>query len=292
MNRRIARHSVLATLVATLCASSASAGAWVPSPGHGYLKLWLKWLPGFWYNDGQGNRWDYGAYHELFANAYFEVGLTDSLALWVHAPVVQAFGLEDTRTRAMQWHTTPGDPTVGLRLQLARVGRAAFALDASVRAPVARAGVVQTVYSSMGPEYRAVGGLQIGSGATDVTLALSMGYAKDRWYVGGMFGAVYRSNDFDPAGTVQIEAGGRIARDRVGIRGRYTGYLSIPVGRAPRHESPSGIGNGTRYWGLAIEADVRVASRWDVGITLEGGAGPLVRQTGGPVISLYAATSF
>ncbi len=290
---KTSRFAALALLLSTsLVAPDADAGAWLPSPGHGYLKLWLKYLPGFWYNDGQGNRWDYGAYHELFANAYTEVGLVDGLAFWVHAPLVQAFGLEDTRARAMQWHVTPGDPTMGLRLRVAHTGRASIALDASVRAPVARAGVVQPVYAAAGPEHQQVGALRIGNGATDVGLSLSIGYAKNNWYVSGTVGAVYRSNNFDPAGTVLLEGGGRVARDRVGIRGRLTGFLSLPVGTAPRHESPSGMGNGSRYWGFALEADVRVAARWDVGLTIEGGAGPLVRQTGGPVLSLYAATTF
>lgn len=286
------RHTAIAVALAcVLGANEARAGAWLPSPGNGYLKLWLKWLPGFWYNDGQGNRWDYGAYHELFANAYLEVGLLDSLALWVHAPMVQVFGLEDTRARRMQWHVTPGDPTLGLRMRVARVGRASFAMDASVRAPVAPSGPVQPLYT-VGPDFRQVGALQIGNGSTDLGLTFSMGYAKDNWYVSGTFGGVLRSNNFDPAGTVLLEGGGRVARNRVGVRGRLTGFLSLPVGSAPRHESPSGMGNGTRYWGFALEADVRVARAWDVGLTIEGGAGPLVRQTGGPVISLYAATGF
>jgi hypothetical protein len=210
----------------------------------------------------------------------------------MHAPVAQVFGLEYTRARAMQWHATPGDPTLGLRLELARPGRAAFALEGYVRAPVANGAPVQPVYSAMGPTFQQVGALRIGNGSTDVGMSFSMGYAQRQWYVGGAFGAVLRSNGFDPAGTVSIEGGGRVARDRVGIRGRVNAFLSVPVGTAPRHESPSGMGNGTRYWGFALEADVRVARRWDVGLTFEGGIGPLLRQTGGPVVSLYCATSF
>lgn len=294
MSSRATRSLTALVLALTVVSSApdASAGAWLPAPGSGYLKLWVKYLPGFWFTAGDGQRYDYGAYHELFVNAYFEVGLVDALALWVHAPMVQAFGLEDTRARAMRWRVTPGDPTVGLRLKVAQVGRASFALDASLRGPVAPSQEVQPVYSSMGPDFRQVGALRIGNGSTDAALTFSMGYAAERFYVSGSFGAMFRSNGYDPAGTMTVEGGGRIARGRVGLRSRVTAFLSLPVGTAPRHESPSGMGNGTRYWGFAVEADVRVAARWDVGASFEGGIGPLLRQTGGPVINVFAATSF
>ncbi len=293
--RSFARRTMaVLSFVAALgvAAPEANAGAWVPAPGSGYLKLWVRYLPGFWFTAGDGQRYDYGSYHELSANAYVEVGLVDGLALWVHAPVVQAFGLEDTRARMMRWHTTPGDPTVGLRLRVAQAGRASFALDASLRGAVAPGQEVQPVYSSMGPDFRPVGALRIGNGSTDAALAFSMGYATERFFVAGSFGAMFRSNGFDPAGTFSVEGGGRLARGRVGLRGRVNAFLSLPVGSAPRHESPSGMGNGTRYWGLALEADVRVATRWDLGLSFEGGIGPLLRQTGGPVINLFAAATF
>lgn len=291
-SRSIHAAVVSVALAVVSITPDARAGAWVPAPGTGYLKLWVKYLPGFWFTAGDGQRYDYGSYHELFANAYLEVGLIDGLALWIHAPMIQAFGLEDTRARMMQWHATPGDPTVGLRLRIAQAGRASFALDASLRGPVAPAHEVQPVYSSMGPEFRRVGGLRIGNGSTDAALAFSMGYAAERFYVSGSFGAMFRSNNYDPAGTFSVEGGGRVARGRVGIRSRVSAFLSLPVGSAPRHESPSGMGNGTRYWGFALEADVRVAARWDVGVSFEGGIGPLLRQTGGPVINVFAATAF
>jgi hypothetical protein len=268
------------------------AGPWVPQVGHGYAKAWIKYLPGFSFVDGRGTRHDYGAYHELFANAYGELGVLPGLALWVHAPLVQAFALEDPRIQVTRWHVTPGDPSAGVRVRLARFGRAAFACESWVRAPLAPAAPVQSVYASAGPAFEQVGALRIGNGAWDVGGAFSMGYARGDGYVAGSVGGVVRSHGFDPAGIVTAEGGGRVARGRVGLRGRITGYLSLPVGTAPRHESPSGMGNGTRYWGFAFEGDVRVTPRWDVGMSLEGGIGPILRQTGGPVLNVYAATGF
>ena len=45
----------LAALVAAqLAQPAAHAGPWVPSPGEGYAKAWLKWLPGIGYHTGDG----------------------------------------------------------------------------------------------------------------------------------------------------------------------------------------------------------------------------------------------
>ncbi len=59
-----------------------------------------------------------------------------------------------------------------------------------------------------------------------------------------------------------------------------------------RTESPSGLANGTSYTGVALELDFEFREDFFFGVTLEGGAGVLRRQTGGPVVSLALSTAY
>ena len=81
--------------------SIALAGPWAPEPGHGYAKLWLKYLYGFDFHAGDGNTYGYPSYHELFLATYVEVGLVDRLAMIVHADLARERRLDaDHRSNA------------------------------------------------------------------------------------------------------------------------------------------------------------------------------------------------
>lgn len=292
-SRRAGLGALLAIALVALAPAHAAAGPWTPEPGHGYVKLWLKWTCncGFGYMASDGGSYEYGFYSEIFANAYGEVGLADGLAAWAHWPFVQSFLLEDTRLGRVGDHTVIGDPTIGLRWRWLRVGRFVAALDAGVRFPIAPSGEVQQVYGREAPHHR-IGGLRVGTGVFDFPLALSIGYAWDRFYLAGSGGYVARTDDFDHVLTWSAEGGGTFDGG-LSLRVRLTGWHSLGNGD-PRqyHESPSGIGSGTSYIGFAVEMDVPVERDWWLGVTFEGGLGALSRQTGGPVITLYAAHRF
>jgi hypothetical protein len=269
--------------------SRAAAGPWTPEQGHGYGKIWFKWLPGWSYLDENGESTDLGAYHELFLAAYGEVGVLDWLAVTVHTDLVRVFVLEDPRTGEDEAHVAPGDPAIGVRARLLQIDRFVASAEAYVRAPLATGDPVQAVYADE-PMNAEIGALRIGSGAWDVGLSLSAGYAWDHFYLAGSGGYVIRTGGYDHAIGWTIEGGGTV--DRLGIRVRLTGLFPIDTGSAPRHSSPSGIGNGTRYAGFAVEGDYRIEESWYVGLTLEGGLFAIERQAGGPVISVYGAAKF
>ncbi len=296
-------HSVaLAIVLATALASFANvaaperahAGPWTPEPGRGYGKIWLKWLPGFNYFDGDGRSTSYGAYHELFLAAYGEVGLLDEgdlgLAAMVSSDLVRLFFLEDPRTRRTESHVAAPDPTIGLRFRFLRVERFVMAIEESVRAPIATPGPVQDVVSTdaMNPT---IGALRVGQGAWDFASSLALGHGWDRVYLAASGGYVVRSEGYDHAVTWTAEGGGSFDIG-ISVRARVTGYHSIGNGSAPYHTSPSGMGNGTSYIGIAVESDYELTPHFYLGLTLEGGLLAIRRQTGGPVVSVYAATRF
>lgn len=274
---------------------SAAAGAWSPEPGHGYVKLWFKYLYGFDYAAGDGNIYGYGQYHEAFLAAYAEMGLVDRVALVLHSDLVRTFHLEDPREgQGVQSHFTPGDPYLGARVQFLQVDRLAMSAEVGVRAPFARPGAVQTLYSTDDGN-PAVGALMTGTGVWDVPLTLSVGYGFDDWYLSGSAGYVMRTEGFDHALTWSVEGGANLREEGFGFRGRVVGYHSLDVffdEGAERTDSPSGINNGTSYLGFAVEGDVQVEPGWFVGATVEGGLGLLIRQTGGPVVTGYVANRF
>jgi hypothetical protein len=284
------RLTALLVLVSSFVVPSvASAGPWSPAPGHGYAKLWLKWLPGFGYHAGNGDTIDYGAYHEVFLNGYAELGVVDKLAATLHFPFAQAFSLEDPRDGSTERHVTVGDPALGARYQALSLGRFALALETFARAPIAPAGVQQIVYAR--DDGRPIGGLRIGAGVWDVYAGLALGYGWDRVYVAATLGYIVRTGGYHDVSTFTAEVGGRLSKRFQG-RLRITGYQSLDEGSAPRHESPSGIGNGTSYVGFALEGEYEIRPRWFLGLGLQGGAGLIYRQTGGPVIDYYVATVY
>lgn len=296
MMRRMSRRGWSALVLACLvwsAAAPAAAGPWAPDQGHGYVKLWVKYLYGFWFNGPDGEVFDYGAYHEAHLSAYVEVGLVDRVALVLHAPLVRTFHLEDPRDGSYTSHLSPGDPTLSLRWQLLSAGRLAGSVEGGVRAPFARPGEVQPVYSTDEGNPQ-VGALRIGTGVWDFPFVAALGYGWDGFYLAGSGGYVIRTSGYDHQIVWTAEAGGSID-PQWAVRGRITGVHSIDVwfgDEAPGHLSPSGIGNGTGYIGFAAEGDFQFQPNWYVGMTVEGGLGFLSRQTGGPVFTFYLANRF
>ena len=289
MNGRwLATGLCLASLFGT--AAPAKAGAWTPEPGHGYAKLWLKWLPGFSYANGRGEAVSYAPYHEFFVATYGDVGIVDHVAIFWHMELLRTFHLEDPRSGKTESHVAPGDPALGVRWQALTVDRFVLGLQGSVRAPLATRGTVQTVYSRDQP-FLPVGELRIGAGVWELQGAITWGYGFDRWYMAGSIGYQWRSHRFDDRILWSLEAGVSL-NTRWGLTGRAQGAYGLPTGSAMYANSPSGIGNGVSYTGFGIELDFEFIEKWFLGLTLEGGLGFLRRQTGGPVISLAVATQF
>jgi len=275
----------------SLGASHAAAGPWTPEPGHGYAKLWLKWLPGFGYHDGAGDTVSYGAYHEVFVNAYGEVGVVDGFSLWLHAPLAQTFVLGDPRPGGgTDVVVGPGDPTLGARWRFLRLGRFVASLDAGFGVPIATSRPQAPVFASDAPNTE-IAQLRIGSGVFRGQAGVSLGYGWDKIYASGSIAYVLRSGGWDDVLTWTAELGARFSAAFSG-RVRMTGWHSAVRGQAPRTESPSGINNGTGYVGAGIEGEWQFVPRWYLGLTLEGGLVYVLRQTGGPVVSVFVATTF
>lgn len=267
----------------------ASAGPWTPKARAGYAKLWARYLLGMGVSNGAGEHVDGPGYHEVTFSAYTELGLTGSLALQVNWPLVQMFVLEDPRTAVSSTHIHPGDPTLGLKWMFLKRGSFAASADVSVRFPVAPDGDMAPVYSPE-PPHANMGGLQVGAGVWDFHLGGSVGYAWSAKYLAASVGYIIRTHgyDHDLAWTAEY---GMTFWNALSARLRLTGRHPLPVGDedVPRHESPSGIGNGTSYVGLGLEAEYWFLSWWALGISFEGGLFAVQRQSGGPVLSLYAA---
>lgn len=292
--RAVRRSTTLAlvVMIGLSLPSVARAGPWSPEPGHGYVKLWFKYFYGFTYLAGDGTAHAL-AYHEANLSAYAELGLAHRVALVVHSPIVQSFTLEDPRNGTWESHLSPGDPALSLRWQFLAVDRFVAAVEAGVRAPFARPGTVQTVYSHSDGN-PAIGALRVGTGVWDFPLTLGVGYGADQFYLAGSVGWVMRTDGYDHVLTWSVEGGTTVER-LWGIRGRLVGWHAVHAyfgEPQPGHESPSGIGNGTSYTGFALEMDYQFQPSWFAGVTIEGGTGLLVRQAGGPVITLYLATRF
>ena len=282
------------TLVMAVIAPRAHAGPWVPEPGHGYVKLWFKYLYGFDYHRGDGTTAAYGAYHEAFFAGYAELGVAERVGLVLHSDVLRSFHLEDPSDGSYTSHFGPGDPYLGVRVQLLSIDRFALGVEAGARLPFARATPVTDVIASTEGN-PAIAGLRTGTGVVDVPLTLSAGYGGDGWYAAASAGYVMRTEGWDHALTWSAEAGFNLSDANLAFRGRLVGFHSLGYGFEPRAEgtdSPSGYNNGAGYVGFALEADYAFEPRWFVGLTVEGGLGYIHRQTGGPVVSLYLATSF
>lgn len=276
-------------------APPAQAG-WTPEPGHGYAKLWIKWLWGFSYQHGDLGPQSYPNYNEVFFATYGNLGLFEGVALSWQLDMVRLATLVDPDRpggagEGRRTHVSPGDPAFSLRWRFFHTDRAALSFDAGVRVPLAPRDARQTLYSLAGDEPEPIGQLRLGSGSWSATGAFGFGYAFDRWYIAGSAGYEFRSDGFDDRLIWSLEAGMSFS-ERWGGTLRLSGAHSLPTGDAPYDETPSGVGNGTSYSGMALEVDYEFRDLWFVGLTLEGGLFHIVRQTGGPVLSLFVSTQY
>jgi hypothetical protein len=284
-------------LLVVLIATPAAAGPWVPEVGTGYGKVGLRWLPGFAYFPGPehaaeegwiGPQW-YGSYNELFVETYAEFGVAPGVAVTFGDQVLRTFFLVDPRTGDTGPHASTGEPGLGFRVSLIRSGRFASSAELAVRAPLSSSDPVQDVIGTS-EGHPTIGDLQIATGVWEVQGTLSAGIGWDRGYLAWTAGVAGRGGGYDTLVVWTVEGGRPMGRQgRVQGRVRISGQHPLGDGSAPYHRSPSGIGNGTRYLAFTLELERRVATHLSVGGSLAGGLGPVARQTGGPVLTVYLA---
>ncbi|MEN0061228.1 MAG: hypothetical protein AAGA48_03705 [Myxococcota bacterium] len=274
---------------------TAWAGAWVPERGHGYVKTWTKWHWGFLdYVDGNGDILPFGAYHEVFQSTYGEVGIGAGLAVTWHTDLVRFFVLGNPRDGSRQRHLAPGDPRLGLRVRLLRTGRFVMAADAGLRAPLAPDMPVQDVFARE-PPMPQIGELRVGAGIFEADAGVRAGFGWKKGYLASSLGWELRGGRFDDRLLWSVEGGTQFGR-RVGTRLRASGVHSVRSEGLPAAEGPSGIGNGTSWTGLAVEADVALGRldgpvRWALGLTEETGITLVRRRSGGLTTSLNLSAS-
>ena len=294
MSRRLPAALVL--LGALLASTTAHAGAWTPPPEHGYAKFWVKWHWGWGFVAGGGRTHRIGNYHDVTLATYGDLGIAEGWAVFWHSDLVRTYTLRDPLEDRRQAHVAPGDPALGFRWQFVRGDRLAMSTELSARAPVAPDGSVQEVRRRQAP-HEEVGALRVGAGAWSVRSVWHVGYAFDRAYVAASLGYQYRAAGYADRLSWSAEVGGRL-RGRLSGRLRASGSHSLPGGdpirdlRAPRDNSPNGLGNGSSWMGIAMELDLKLSASWFLGLTVEGGAGPIRRLSGGPVISLSVSTQY
>ena len=284
-------------LLAAAWGPAPASAQWTPEPGHGYVKVWVKWLLGFQYVNPEGQSLAYQNYHEVYLSTYGDIGLVDGLALFWHTDIVRTFALRDPIADRVRGHVTGGDPALGLRWRFFANDRLAAAFTGSVRAPlVQRTGERQVVYErDPGPDgvYDRVGALRIGAGAWDLTAGVKVGYALDRWHLGASVAYQARLQGFDDRMLWSLEAGLTFNEKWGGTLRANAAHSFSPIraspGDPPPADTPSGIGNGVSWMGMAVELDYELRRDWFLGLTLEGGLGYLRSQTGGPVTSLSIA---
>ena len=278
-------------LVAFVVSQTAQAGPWTPPSGHGYVKVWGSWLAGFEYQDKNGDLRDIGQYHQLNWSAYVEVGLVESLAAWAHAPFMRFFWLEDPRTGDVQSHVAPGDPTLGLRWRFFARGGFALAAEGGVSLPIANDSPLQSVVDAEETGQPVIGQLQAGTRVVDLPLTVTGGYSFGKAYTAASVSYIIRTDGY--AHDVGFTAeGGYTFGVPITLRLRTTGRFPLPIGDAPRSNSPSGIGNGTSYLGFAGEFEYAFYQSWSAGFSIEAGPIGVRRQARGPVLSLSLSTHF
>jgi len=290
--------AALGGLLALLCVglpAPASALAWVPEGGGVYAKVSGRWLPGLGYHRGPEEAdgalftgtTPFGAYHEVFVTAYGEVGVGRGLAVWVHSQGLRVFLLGDPRDDSLSTHVSAGEPAVGLRGQLVRVEGVAVSADGWLRVPTGRGRPVQTVYGT-DEGHPAIGELIIDAGAWEVGASIALGTSFGKHWLVATIGLTARTHRFDSLLDWSLKLGRPLGKGW-GLNVRLAGHHPLGDGAAPYMRSPSGIGNGARYLGLTLEVDKRFTNGFGFGASFAGGFYTSVRQTSGPVVTLFVS---
>lgn len=291
------RLLALLLAVAATTPATASAQAWVPEAGDGYAKLAVRWLPGLGYHRGPEEAdgalftltTPFGPYHELFVTGYGEVGVGRGLAVWVHSQGLRLFFLGDPRDDSLSTHVSAGEPAIGLRGRVVQRDRLAVSVDGWLRPPTGSGRPVQTVYRT-DEGHPAIGELIIDAGAWEVGGSVALGTTFGKHWLVATVGITGRTHDFDSLLDWSVKLGRPLGKGW-GLNVRVAGHHPLGDGVAPYMHSPSGIGNGARYVGLTLEVDKRFASGFGFGASFAGGFHTSVRQTSGPVLTLFVSYS-
>ncbi len=260
-------------------------GGWTQPAGEHYLKLWMRWqaADGFLagHRDAESSLRPIGNYNEVFLNAYGEYGLTPGITLVAHWPMLTSFWMSDINDYS---YVGVGDPSAGLRLGLIQQ-KVVAALQVTGTAPVAKSSIRQPFRDTDTGEQ--IGFLRVGAGVWDLETRLQTGMGLTRGHIGAEAGYRWRSKGYHPVFSWSGEGGYAFSQRFYGTI-RFVGVRPVGSSSAPLDDSPSGIGNGTKYTGFSMEIDWKRSDHLSVGFVLEGGF-TYSRQTGGPVLNVYLA---
>ncbi len=275
----------VAVWMALLPLSALLGGGWTQPAGGGYAKIWLRWQAADGFLNGHhgpgNNRKPIGNYNEIFLNAYAEYGLAARLTGVVFWPFLTSFFMSDVNDFS---YTGTGDPGVGLRLGLVQ-RRWVLSVQVLGTLPIANADLRHPFFDT--DTGAKLGELRVGAGTWDVEPRLQTGIGWDNAHLGGEIGYRFRSDGFHTVFSATAEAGYRLHR-RVYGTVRVVEVRPVGTASAPLDNSPSGIGNGTKYFGFSMELDWRRGEHFSLGLVGEG-ALSYSRQAGGPVFNVYAA---
>lgn len=290
----------VAVAVALSLPATATAGPWTPRPNEGYVKVSARWLPALLWSPGpermeattQEERLLYGPYNEVFFGGYWEHGLMPRAAFWLSWEPAKMFILTDPRDGTTRVHPGVGEPILGVKVQAVSKGPFAMGFEVGVGFPLLDNRVVDDVYGLAAGNPR-IAELRTGTGVWDLRPMVSFGAGFPRVYVAGGVGVSIRSGGWDTVLLWNAEVGRSIGPKGLGsLRVKLNGHHPLGNGTAPYHDSVSGIGNGTAYAGFTVELDRKVSENWSVGGSVAGGLGPVLRQTGGPVLALNVSAVY
>lgn len=289
------RSASLALALAFLATPQfAAAGPWTPEPGAGYAKVQARWLLGIgWFGEPGDEVQFYGVYNEVFLGGFYaEVGLAPRLSVALQSDGVRLFFLQDPRDNSISGHASVGEPTLTVTLQPVQAGRFALSVAGFIRPPGAPNTPVAEVVAVTG-DMPVIGQLRIGTGVLEGGGTLSFGAGLGRLYLAGSVGGLARGGGWDSVFQWSAEFGlqiGMLRRNQ--LRVRFAGFHPLGNGTTPYHASPSGIGNGTAYTAFTLEMERWLDENLALGLSLAGGLAPVIRQTGGPVITGYLAVDW
>ncbi len=279
------RFFLLTILLFIVFSANAFAGGWTPRKNGGYAKLWLRWQAADGFLDGHHGA-DHkfeaiGNYNELFLNAYLEYGILDRLTAVAFWPFLTNYFMSDINDFS---YTGTGDPSLGLRLGLVQ-RRWVLSVQLLGTLPIANSNLRHPFFNTETGAF--LGELRVGAGTWDIEPRVQTGIGWKNGHLNGEVGYRFRTDGFHTVFSGTAEAGYRIFRPLYGIV-RIVRVRPVGSTTAPLDDSPTGIGNGTKYFGFSIELDWQRGEHFSLGLVGEG-ATSYSRQAGGPVFNVYGA---
>jgi hypothetical protein len=280
-------------LIACLLPGVATAQAWVPEPGHGYVKGDLRWLPGLGYHPTEPSGpapfatvpEPFGSYHEVFVELYGELGIAPGVAASLSTQGLRLFFMGDPRSGVTQVHASFGEPELEFRFRILQRGPFVLTVDARVKAPTGNNRSVQPVIAAA-EGHEQIGNLRISSGAWEAGGGVHAGLGLPRLWLTAGVSLIGASGGWDRVIEWYIKLG-RPLKKRWEVRLRLAGRHPLGDGTAPYHDSPSGIGNGTRYLAFTAEWVHRLERGPGLGFSVAGAFATSMRQTSGPAVTLF-----